>query len=693
MSSVNAVSSGLVQLPSNTTTTPTITSATTTAASATPSVTTDVDIFPVGTSINPTNFVYDGQTNLLINSSVNQTTNSVQLQYFDPVTGYYGGSALPITPGFGSWNFDLVGSNYLNGIFSSSSVLGESTYTYSNMQNVSTNYLGTYNLDVTDNNEQTTAGASTDCLFFSLTARPYLSYAGTMYNSPGVAGAPTINNINPNYTNTGSDSFLFTSSYFKPTMNEILVIDLVFSVSNTSATYYDSTSSTVPLVNVTVYNKVYTKDMLASIASGNTGIKPKVYTTGLLPLQYLQSGASFDPKQPGYFAYNNIPLIIADGFQKVYVTMPVVYVPPSATKTPQYLNRTAGYTISGDLPTVNTVSGVGVTDLGAGTVNYGHFVIGVAYSYNVSKYNPGTVFKAEILIRNIWRSPIAIYNSYAAFSVNDLASRQVVVLFAKNANGGTFLVTNTGTPISQIYSYGVTSLGNFMQIMRAIVTQYDASYSIVDYFLNPTVVAQANNMGNYNISTVTLQPLLEGAIFNPPTVSNCPNMWYLMIKNPNTLNISVDPSQQEVFNYYAGTHFGLPNGILCSTGLAKYYNSELLMLSTTNVSSGTVSLFGNSLYLGLNTINNQSFYILVILPEALFNGTPLSTTNNQLSIYSTPSSLFYIGVNSTTSSAFEPRTTSISNAVATTTLGLASTSTSTYQVSKLVLSVSNVQIV
>ena len=69
---------------------------------------------------------------------------------------------------------------------------------------------------------------------------------------------------------------------------------------------------------------------------------------------------------------------------------------------------------------------------------------------------------------------------------------------------------------------------------------------------------------------------------------------------------------------------------MCATGDAKYFSSDLDMLAVANG-----QLFGNSIYVGANTINNQVFYTLLILPEALFNGVPLTPTNNTLSIYST----------------------------------------------------------
>ena len=48
-----------------------------------PASSTDSNIFPVNKTINPTNYMFDGQTTLFVNS-INQNTNTSQGQYFDP---------------------------------------------------------------------------------------------------------------------------------------------------------------------------------------------------------------------------------------------------------------------------------------------------------------------------------------------------------------------------------------------------------------------------------------------------------------------------------------------------------------------------------------------------------------------------------------------------------------------------------
>lgn len=729
MSSFGSLLNGQIQLSSGNNTT--TTSSTTTTSTTTSTVTvSDINISPVGNSIDPSLYVYDGQTNLLINSTVNQNNNLVQLQYFDPVTGYPGQSSGPYSypnpmtgyTGFTNWNFDITPQNNLNGCITSSNLMGEQTYLYDNLQPpISTpNYLGIYSVDIANGNQltptstttTTTAGVSNNTLFFSLTSQPYLSYQGYMYNYPGTNAAPTSSNCNPNYSTLGTDTFLFTSQYWMQTSNEIIIVHLVFNIANTSSTYFNSSPSSsllqntspAPIVTVTVYNKVITREMLASVGTGNPCPKPKIYSTGIISLQYLQPGDTFNSGVPTQFLFNNVPIIIADGYKNSFATFGVYYIPPSSNQSSynvcQYLTcgngsgstGSPGFSIQNYLPTANLTVGEGITTTASGTTYYGHFVVAIAYSYNSSQYNPGTAFVGEVLIRNIWRSPIAIYNAYSAFSVNDLINKQVVLLFGKSANGGTFLVTNTGTPLSQISNYGVTSLGNFMLIFKTILSSYNNTYSLADYFTNTTLINNLNSDYGINIQVVPLQPILEGTISNPSSVLNCPNMWYLFLNSKNSQNLSIDPTSQEVFNSNSSLYLGLNNSTLSDAGLCKYFNNELLMLGINGTGGNISYYFGNTLYLGLNVINSNSYYMLVVLPEALFNGTPLNSSNNVMSIYASFGTIFYFNYNSTSSSAFIPSGNSISSSSQNSTSSGSGTTSSTYSVSKITLPVSNVQL-
>lgn len=694
--SINQVLSGQIQLPSQSNNTQ-ITQLTT--QTNTTQTVSSVNISPVSGTIDPSLYVYDGQTTLYINSTVNQTNNSVRLKYFDPVTGYPNMN-MSSSPSFGfdNWNFDLTPQNYLNGCVTSSNLLGEQTSMYDNLQPPfsTPNYLGMYSVDITNGNQQNVGGDSSGTLFFSLTAQPYLSYQGVMYNAPGETGTPTPSNVNPNYTTLGTDTFLFTSQYWAQTNNEILLIYMVFSVANTGSTYYDGTTPSsninpAPVVTVNIYNKVISKEMLASMGTGNNCPKPKVYSSGIINLRYLQTGQTFSSSTPSYFLFNNVPIILADGFSKQFATFGLYYIPPGSNSNAskcQYLVEGSGFTIQNYLPTGNINIGTGI-DQTDGNTNWGHFVVSVSYSYNASQYSPGTSFAAQVLVKNIWRSPIAIYSSYAAYSVNDLTNKQVVLLFGRTPNGGSFLVTNTGTPLAQISNYGITSLGNFMTIMKSLLTSYNNTYTLVDYFTNTTLINIINSTLGINIIPVTLQPVLEGTMMNPPTVLTCPNMWYLFINSKNSVNLSVDPTHQKVFNSDSSLYFGLPSSTLCDTGLCRYFNSELLMLGTDNIPT----YFGNSLFMGSNVINGQTYYMLLILPEALFNGSPLSVTNNNISIYSTPNTIFYFMVNATTSSAFVPSSNSITNSTPSSSSTSTGTVNNTYSVSKIVLPVSNIQLI
>lgn len=703
MSSINLLTSGLVS-PSPSGVINGVTSVSSQRSSAT--TVPDCTINPVNSSIDASQCIYDGQTVLAVNSTINQNANTVQAQYFDPVTGSpsYNNNNLS----FSGWNFDINNTSYLNSVFSTSALLSDNTTLYNNLQPTSgagyppLNATGTHVLDLTFGAQQNQAQG----LFFSLTSQPYLVNAlGTQLlpNTPPT-NLPTSSNVTPGYSNYNSDNFFFSSSYYVQQKNEILIIELSFTVSNTNALNWAATSSTgVPTVSVIVVNKVIPQNVLASLSSSNAGPTPrvKVYTAGPVPLQFNSNGAPWNSQQACSFVYNNVPLVIAPGFVKTYATLPVMYVPGNGqvgttapTSNGNYANLTS-YTFTTtnngatSTPAINTTIGQGLTALtGTSGQTYGHFVVGVAYSTNYQYYVNHTTINAEVLINNVWRSPIAIYNSYSQFSVNDMATKQVVLLFGRNYNGGSFLVTNTGTPINSVNNYAVTSLRNFISIMRAVINLFDGSVSLVDYFINPSVVQQVNTMGSYNISVLTLQPLLDGAITNPPTIATCPNMWYMIINSKNSANITVDPSEQSVFGKTVGFNYlGLANSILASTGNCNYDRVNLNVLADTEG-----DLFGNSLSLGLNAIGASTYYILIILPEAQFNPV-LNTNVNPLTIYQTPSSLFYIMMTANAGTQFSPNSSGLVASSKSSSTGTSSASSVSiqpvYSVNKLLLSTSN----
>lgn len=680
MSTLNYLTSGLVQLntPSSTINgiSSVVQSTTNTNASTTQP---DCNIYPVGNTINPMDTVYHEQTILMVNSTVNQNANTVTAGYFDPVSG--------ATCGWGNWNFDLNSCSYLNGTMSTSSLLSDELSCFSNMQPIS-NGTGKHNIDITN----ATTNSPTNYLFFSLTQQPYYSANGVLNPNP-----PTSTNANPNYTTYNSDNYLFTSNYYIQQKNEILIIELLFTVSNTDATAYGAgTTRGVPNISVIVKNKVLTQNALASLSSDSSDVsKVKTYTAGPIPLTFITPGTTWNSQVACSSILNNVPIVIAPGYTKLYTTLPIAYVPALTGGNGQYLNLT-GYTITpsatSGIPSFNNLSTTGVTALSVTSITNGHFVVGVAFSTSVNTYTNYSSITAEVLIRNIWKSPIAIYNTYNQFSVNDMATKQVVLLFGRNVTGGTFLVLNTGTPISHISSYAVTSLRNFVSIMRAIINLFNGSVSIVDYFINPSTVAQVNQMGSYNINVLILQPLMDGAIQNPPSVTNCPGMWYLMLNSKNSFNMAVDPSEQMVFGQQIGyNYFSLPNSILCSTGNCMYMMNGLNILS-----DDQGDLFGNSLSLGLNVINSSSYYILIILPEAQFSPSINTAMINSLTVYSTPNSLFYVMVTPNSGSQFAPASASTVTAATKSTTSSSSASTLTFQptysIQKVILSVSNTKL-
>lgn len=676
MSTLNYLTSGLVQLNTPSSTINGISSAVQNATNnGTSTAQPDCNIYPVGNTINPVDTIYHEQTVLMVNSTINQNANTVTASYFDPVGG--NGSNTPLN----NWNFDYGSNSFLNGTMSSSCILGDDLSLYSNMQPVS-NASGKHNIDIT--NGSTTS--PTNYLFFSLTPQPYYTINGSISPNP-----PTNSNVNPNYTPYNSDNYLFTSNYYIQQKNEILIVELLFTVSNTDATAFAAGSTKgTPTLSVIVKNKIITQHAMASLSTDSSDVsKIKTYTAGPIPLTFMTPGTTWNSTSPFSSILNNVPIVIAPGYTKLYATLPIAYIPAAGTNNTsgKYL-PVLGYSVS---------SGVPVFDLGTitslapgGNVSNGHFVIAVAFSNNVNSYVNYTSITAEVLIRNIWKSPIAIYNTYNQFSVNDMATKQVVLLFGRNVTGGTFLVLNTGTPLSVISSYAVTSLRNFVSIMRAIINLFDGSVSIVDYFINPSTIAQVNQSGSYNINVLILQPLMDGAIQNPPTVANCPGMWYLMLNSKNSFNMAIDPSDQMVFGQQIGyNYFSLPNSVLCTAGNCMYMMTGLNVLT-----DDQGDLFGNSLSLGLNIINSNSYYILIVLPEAQFYPTINTAMVNSLTIYSTPNSLFYVMVTPNSGSQFSPSSTSTVTASAKSTTSSTSSLTfqPTYTIQKVILSVSNTKL-
>ena len=226
--------------------------------SSSSNIPTDFDIFPVGDTIDPTNYVYDGVTVMNINTSLNPCSNYIKAQYFNPVTG-------APDVGFSNWNYDLVNTSYLNGTAATSTLLGETTLSFNNLQSFNGS-LGTYNIDITNGGVLTPpSGNSNATMFFSLTSQPYYTYQGNYSTLPGV------NNVIPGYTGNNSDNFIFTSDYYVQQKNEIIQVQFTFTVSNTDALNVNNTTSQIyhssPTITLVVTNKIISKEVLSGITT------------------------------------------------------------------------------------------------------------------------------------------------------------------------------------------------------------------------------------------------------------------------------------------------------------------------------------------------------------------------------------------------------------------------------------------
>jgi hypothetical protein len=644
----------------------------------------DCNIFPVNKTINPTNYIYDGQTNLYVNS-INQNANTSQGQYFDPSSP---------NPSAG-WSYNFNAYNPLNASFAYSSILNDNIVFQNTTNNTAPVF---YNLDLT-NNSNPNSTKDRAC-FLSLTSNPYTNYfpLGSPPSTP--VNEPTIRNINPFY-NAPGDNYLFTSNYFIPQLNEVLVCEVIFSISNSSSTNVNNVSPLLnyPTVSCIIKNKIISQEVIANLDNGDL-LNPKIktYTAGPIPISYTQNGEQFNPTTFSFNTNNNIPLVIAPGYQKVYMTTTCMFVPPYSANgvyygqylRGQYNSEPSGYSVKDGVITVNPSTGLVKLSQDSGNVTqFGHFCIGIAYSSDYLKYSSylQSGIQAEVLVKNTWRSPISLFNTYKSYSITDMATKQVVVLFGTGTNGGVFLVTNTGTPVALINNYAVTSLRNFISIMRAIIHTYDGSVPIVEYFINPSVIQTINTGTNYSIQVLIMQPLLDGSIVNPPTVLSCPGMNYFLLNSKNSANFSLDPYEQSVFSQEFSLNGSVPylgqsGSILCSLGNCKYGASDIKTLST-----DVLSVFGNALYLGQRVINNQNYYCVALLPESQFN--PHQTVPvTSLNVYSTFTSIFYIMSSITSGSQFTSAT-SISSKSTTSSYSI----TPGLGVSKITITVSNIPLI
>ena len=468
-------------------------------------------------------------------------------------------------------------------------------------------------------------------------SKPEGRYSLDITNSPQ---ATTLSNalfvsIGGNYTNSTTDKWITAPRYTASTSNylinsqyiflseqDILIVTVNISIIGTELlnVHTNNLNNKVPQLLVTVRNKVYSRESLKN--GGNTGGKNYEHTVNL---KYV-NGETFDNKIASSNTGQNVPLVFAPGFLNVNCYISILYVPPiqdtEGTYIGQYLpgkpgSDTTGYLVSPNNITFDTEK---LITTPYQQTKFGHFVAGFVQG-----------IQEEVLTTNIWRSPISLYNSYKNYSIIDTNGLNVTLLFSRSYNGGLYLVTNTGTPISSVVSYGILPLNNFINTMQAFCRRYDNTSSLGDYFIDPYTVQKLKTEG-YDVIIVQLQAVLDNVntIKNPSNIDTLPNMNYFLLHRPNSANLSIDPSEQVIINQNTGqNYFGLTNSSLFSLGDDLYTNSKLSILSTFNN-----TLFGNAIYLGLQEINSLVYHVIFTLPESGFRPDYCSDSNIIFNVYS-----------------------------------------------------------
>jgi hypothetical protein len=575
---------------------------TTTTKNTTTTVQADCNIYsvPQNQISNISNYMYDEQTILYINSGSQNYTTGV---YFDP------------TQVNGSWNYSLNNSNnLLAGQNAMTSLYDSNLQSYQNLQSFGVKNEGSYTIDIT-NGQQTTTNSNP--LFYAI---------GASYTSQ----SSQYNTI-PNYNPINTSSYLETASYMFTSQQNILVVKIVIKINSTDSLCVDGGTGK-PLLLITVTNTVSSKE---SMKNGST-TAPKVYEHSM-SLKYSNT-STFDNKKTCFYMNSPIPLIFAPGFNSTYSYISCLYIPPVINNSEYY----GQYLPSNGYTFVNGINSFDTTTLEQTTqkTNYGYFIIAMAYQYSdsYSTYLTSGI-QEEVITTNIWHSPISLYNSYKNYSVLDSNGLNVTLLFGKTYNGALFLVTNTGTPISAITAFGYTTLSNFINIMQAFCREYDNTSSLVNYYTDPYTIANLKLKG-YNVSVVGLTPIIDAvsSIKNPSSINTLPNMNYLFIHQSNSVNITIDSSQQTVINQNTGqSYFGIANSSLYSLGSNLYTSSKLDFLSTANN-----TLFGNTISLGLQDIAGVMYYVNLITPESSFRPNYTADDSNTLSIYATLNTAYYV---------------------------------------------------
>ena len=571
--------------------------------------TSDSNIFPVGNSMNMSNYMVDGVTNLTLNNYINNS-NVSDASYFD----------ISKKPDI------AIDQNIFNNFyFNDRSNIESGRVVYGDIQSDTNQYL---NLNKNNSNIYTmdilnTSSTDTEPIqFISLTNLPYTN---TFLPDE---------KFNPVYFAGGSSSVIVRSSYCFSVSGDILIIRMIFTITNTQQLDLDSSGSTLlPCITLKIYNEVYYTSTATNVGNySNT----KSYGPYTYNLNY--TSGTFNPTVASYSENQNIQLVFVPGFSLVSADLVTMFVPGIRAPGLNYITQDDFLVIDKELK-VETKLGRTPSTFSNTT---GYF--GVAFVYKISNnYYNSSILSQNNTITSVWRSPISIYNSYNSYTLNDLVLTNIIVLFGKTTKGGTFVVLNSGTPINIITSYSVTTLYNFINIMSAISYNYDSNYALIDYFINSSLINRINNVYDYNITPLYIQSILAGSIVTP-NISN--NLYYFLLNSKNNFNLSIEPIMQNSFNGlgFGINYFGLASADAVGIGNLTYAGTEVSTLTTNNN-----YCLPDTIFLGLNSINNTSYFVCLILPESLFT---YSIPSNVLNLYSNNNSIFYVSTSNNVSSQF-----------------------------------------
>lgn len=523
-----------------------------------PTSSADCNLYQVPTNqLNLMDYLYDEQTVLYVNSSINVDSNTSRGEYTDKN-------------------------------FNSNSLLNQNTY------------IDTYTLDITN-------GVNNNPLFVGI---------GVDY----VGGDVPLMGANYNRENISSN-YLIRSSYIFEREDKTLEVQLIVSINNSeSLNVYGSGGK--PKINLQITNKVISNDEKTKGVINNKNMFKQKTT---IHSKFVSS------TETSMYTNSNIPFIFSPGFDNVNIDISIMYIPPKLIEGKfqgQYLSQN-GFVVSDSGTTFNKDE---INEVGYSTT-YGHFVFG--FTFNDNPYLENGI-NCDKLIKSIWKSPISTFNTYKNSCVSKMSFIPVVLLFGTNVNGSLFLALNTGTAISTITHYGVTTLENFINIMRAFIIEYDNNEQFVDYFINKFTVKLLKEKGYY-IQCIETQTLIDtNTIINPSTVNSNPNMSYFLLPKINSLNINIDTTEQNVVNKNIGkSPLNLDGAVYCSLGNMSYSKSNIKMLKTDNN-----NIFADTLNLGYEEIDGKTYNINIILPESGFR-FHFDDNSKIANIYNTENSAYY----------------------------------------------------